>query len=60
MEEEMKEALANYGRTIKERGWAAGEPLIVEGLRRWKDFDRWARALAMMLRTKELLEEELQ
>lgn len=60
MEKAMHGALEEYGRTIKREGWKAGEPLIRKGLRKWKDFDRWARALAMMLRTQELLEEELQ
>lgn len=55
---ELIEALAEYGRTIKENGWKAGELLIVAGEKKFKDFRRWAYALCIVLRTKELLETE--
>lgn len=45
MDTRMKVALARYGRTIKARGWRAGEPLIVKGEAEFPDFRRWAYAL---------------
>lgn len=56
MEEAMKDALKEYGQTIKRHGWKAGEPLIEKYSSKSQDFEKWARALAMMLRTMELLE----
>lgn len=55
MEKAMQEALQEYGRTIRKSGWKAGEPLIRMNAKRFKDFKKWARALAMMLRATELL-----
>jgi phage terminase small subunit len=57
MEEGMLEALREYGGTIKRKGWKAGEPLIQRYSEKWKNFKKWARALGIMLRAKELLEE---
>lgn len=59
MDERMRAALVEYGRTIKDNGWKAGEPVIEKYSARFSDFKKWARALAMMLRTKELLDEKL-
>lgn len=56
MEEAMHDAVQEYGRTIKRQGWEAGEPLIEKHSLIFNDFKKWARALAMMLRTMELLE----
>lgn len=53
-----KEALAEYGRTIRQSGWKAGEPLIRKHSKRWKDFGKWSKALGIMLRAQELLEEQ--
>lgn len=52
------EALVEYGRTIRQSGWKAGEPLIRKNSKRWKDFGKWAMALGIMLRAEELLEEQ--
>ena len=52
------EALVEYGRTIRQSGWKAGEPLIQKNSKRWKDFGKLAKALGIMLRAKELLEEQ--
>lgn len=53
----MKEALTEYGRKTRDEGWEAGEPLVEKYSLRFKDFGKWARALAIMLRARELLEE---
>lgn len=55
MQEGMKAALAEYGRAILERGWQAGEPIIVRSEERYKGFRQWATALGIMLRAEELL-----
>lgn len=54
----MIQALAEYGRTIQANGWKAGEPVIEKHEKSFQDFRRWARALGIMLRADELLEEE--
>ena len=56
MDKEMREALAQYGAAIKRDGWKAGEPLIEAGEKRWPEFKKWAYALGIMLRAKEILE----
>jgi len=57
MEQAKKDALAQYGRTIRKEGWRAGEPLIECGVRRFgPDFKQWAHALGIMLRAIELVE----
>lgn len=56
MDAAARQALVEYGRTILRRGWQAGEPLIAENARRIKDFEKWARALGIMLRTREFLD----
>jgi hypothetical protein len=56
MDKAMLDALAEYGRTIKAHGWTAGEPLIDAGEIRFKDFRKFAHALGIMLRTKEILD----
>ena len=58
MKEEIIQALAHYGRIIREGGWQAGEPLIVQYAEQFTDFKRWAHAFGIMLRAKEILEEE--
>lgn len=57
MKEEMIQALAEYGKTIKKHGWKAGEPTIQAGEKKFPDFRRWAHALAIMLRAEEILQE---
>lgn len=55
MDEEMKDELARYGRTIRQDGWQIGEPMILEAEKRWPDFRRWAYAFRIMLRAEEIL-----
>ena len=55
MEDEMGSALIEYGKTIKRDGWKAGEPLIEQGEKRWPEFRKWATALGILLRAKEIL-----
>ena len=55
MDKAMHDALAQYGETIQAYGWAAGEPLIAAGELRFKEFRNWTYALAIVLRTEELL-----
>lgn len=57
MDIRMKAALGEYGRTIKARGWEAGEPIIVRGEKEFPSFRRWAYAVGIMLRAKEILED---
>lgn len=52
---ELIRALTEYGRTIQRNGWRAGEPLIDRYEKMIPDFRRWAHALGIMLRAKELL-----
>lgn len=56
----MKTALVEYGRTIREHGWKEGEALIDAGEKKFKDFRKWAKALGIMLRAKELMAEALE
>lgn len=58
MDVRRRSALAEYGRTIKEHGWSAGESVIAKYEKRFKDFRKFAYALGIMLRAKEILEEE--
>lgn len=55
----MRTALEEYGATIQEHGWEAGEALIEKYSEQYRDFERWARALSIVLRTNELLEEPM-
>lgn len=55
MDQEMKMDLARYGRIIRQDGWQIGEAMILEAEKRWPDFRRWAYALGIMLRAKEIL-----
>lgn len=59
MKEGMRNALAEYGRLIKEQGFKAGEPIIQAREKKFQDFRRWAYALAIMLRAEEILSEDL-
>jgi hypothetical protein len=55
MKDELIRALTEYGKIIKRDGWKAGEPIIDRCERTIPDFRRWAHALSIMLRAKELL-----
>jgi len=56
---EMLVDVREYGREIKKNGWKAGEPMIVDGMKKGgPDFKKWTSAIAIMLRTVELLEED--
>lgn len=52
---ELVQALAEYGQVIQRDSWAAGEPVIERYERKIPEFRRWAYALGIMLRAKELL-----
>lgn len=56
MDPRMRDELAVYGLTILRDGWRAGEAVVRRGERRWRGFRKWACALGVMLRAKELLE----
>ena len=56
MDQEMKDALAWYGRELRANGRQAAEPLIAAGELRFTDFRRWATALAILLRAEEFLD----
>ena len=59
-EKEMHAALKKYGALIQAKGWEAGQPLVEKGVKEYgPDFEKLARALAMLLRTKELLEDDV-
>lgn len=52
---ELLEVLVEYGKTIRKDGWKAGERLIERYELGIPDFRRWAYALGIVLRTKEIL-----
>jgi hypothetical protein len=54
----MRTALAEYGRVIKADGWKAGEKLITEYEKKFTDFRKWAYALGISLRAKEILDQK--
>lgn len=54
MSNEMRKALAHYGAEIKHKGWKAGEPLIEKYENRFPGFRKWAYALGIMLRAREI------
>lgn len=55
----MNTALKNYAKTIKNEGWKAGESLIKKGIKEFgADFKKWAYAIGVALRAKELLDED--
>jgi hypothetical protein len=56
MDEAKVKALAEYGRIIKAHGWQAGEEFVTRKEQEIPEFRRWANALAIMLRTRELLD----
>lgn len=56
MEEAMRLALVEYGRTILAQGCKAGEAIIEKNETRFPDFRKRAHALGIMLRTRELLD----
>ncbi len=55
MSDLMKKALIEYGKTIQRDAWDAGEALIEIHEKRYPEFRKWAYALGVMLRTKEIL-----
>ena len=57
MTPKMKRALAEYGTAIKADGWDAGEKLIGKYDKEFPEFRKWAYALGIMLRAKEILEQ---
>ena len=57
MDENMKAVLVEYGEAILANGWEAGESLIEAGERRFEGFRRWAYALGIYLRAKEILDD---
>lgn len=56
MDDGMRTALIEYGRTIGRNGFQAGEPIIRKYSAKYRDFEKWAAALGIMLRARELLE----
>ena len=56
MDEKEKQALVEYGRIIKRFGWREGERFIIVTEEKFHGFRRWAYALGIMLRAKELLD----
>ena len=53
LSQEMKDALTHYGKTIKEKGVEAGEPLIEEGIKKFgPEFRQWAMAVRKFLQYK--------
>jgi hypothetical protein len=50
MEQEMKEAVAEYGRVLKKEGAEAAEAIIEKYQDKYQDFAKWAYALAIMIR----------
>lgn len=54
MDEDLKQALEEYALTIRNCGWEAGEELIAVHEVEWPEFRRWAYALAILLRIREL------
>lgn len=55
MDAAARQALVEYGRTIIHDGWEAGEILVRRNAAGFESFEKWARALAIVLRCKELL-----
>lgn len=58
MNESLKAALRAYARTILQDGWDAGEQVIKQHELAFKDFRRWAYALGILLRAREILDEK--
>lgn len=55
MDWRMKQTLVEYAVTIQDHGWEAGEEFITVQEREIRDFRRWAYALAIVLRAREIL-----
>jgi hypothetical protein len=55
MDEDLKQVLTEYALTIRTCGWEAGEEFIAVYEEEYPDFRRWAYALAIVLRIRELL-----
>lgn len=60
MSKELENALKEYAVCIKKNGWKAGEPIIEKYKNKYKDFEKWALAIRLMLRADEILKEERQ
>lgn len=58
MVQDRRGALAQYGRVIQEKGAMAGERVIEKYEKVFPDFRNLARAVGLILRAAELLEEE--
>lgn len=56
MDEAMMKALLEYGLTIQQKGWKAGEPLITKYEKQFKGFQHWAHALGVTLRAYEIID----
>ncbi len=56
MDEKMKRELVKYGKMILADGWGAGEAVIQGSESRFSEFRKWAYALGVMLRAREILE----
>lgn len=55
MDEDLKQALIEYALTVRACGWQAGEEFISVYQEEYPDFRRWAYALVIVLRIRELL-----
>lgn len=56
MDAAARQALVEYGRRIVHDGWTAGERVIRKNASKFKDFEKWARALGIMLRAREIFD----
>lgn len=52
------EALTVYGEAVRRDGWDAGEAVILAFEPKLEEFRRWAWALAILLRCREILEDD--
>jgi len=43
-------ALKEYGQAVLAYGWRAGEPIIRKHMKAFKDFDKFATAMRIMMR----------
>ena len=55
----LKKALKHYARTIKYKSLRAGEPLLERYKKEFPEFEQLAFAIALMLRTEEILREDI-
>jgi len=59
MNEDLKRALTEYILTVRTCGWEAGEEFILVHEEGFQDFRRWAYALAIVVRAREILMAQL-